>query len=117
VAAKLNNYQKMMGEMFQSVGQSIGVHAMMLVVEHAIWKTTQKYEDARLINFSENGIFLEKLTALEPEKSKLVLREFILAIVSTLGRLVGTQLANQLTEKLQKIDEDEAYEWKELKQA
>jgi len=96
----MGTYRDMVQEIFESVGQAIGIHVMLLVVEHALWKTKQKYEDAVLISFSEEGISLEKLEDLEPEKAKQILKEFIIAIVSTLSRLVGIQLADKLTEQL-----------------
>lgn len=96
----MGTYRDMVKEIFESVGQAIGIHIMLLVVEHALWKTKQKYEEAALISFSEESICLEKLDDLEPEKAKLILKEFIMAIVSTLSRLVGIQLADKLTEQL-----------------
>lgn len=97
----LGTYKTMMPEMFQSVSQAIGIHVMLLVLEHALWKTKYKYEEADFIQFSEEGICLEKLDALEPEKAQAVVFEFVMAIIATLGRLVGIQLAQQLTEQLQ----------------
>lgn len=91
----------MVGEMFTSVGQAIGIHVMLLVIEHAHWKTRQKYEEAELIHFSEEGITLDGLDQLEPARAKIVAYEFIMLVVATLGRLVGKQLALQLTEQLQ----------------
>lgn len=97
----LSTYKDMIPEMFESVSQAIGIHVMLLVLEHALWKTRCKYEEANLISFSEEGIFLEKLDTLEPEKAQAIIFEFVMAVVATLGRLVGIQLAQQLTEQLQ----------------
>lgn len=97
----LNTYKKMIPDVFQSVGQAIGIHVMLIVLEHALWQTKYKYEDAGLIEFSEHGVSLDRLDDLEPEKAQLIAYEFVMAVISTLGRLVGMQLANQLTEKLQ----------------
>jgi len=90
----------MISETFNSVGQAIGIHVMLLVIEHAQWKTRQKYEAAELIRYSEEGIFLDRLEELDPVKAKLIAHEFVMSIVATLGRLVGKQLALQLTEQL-----------------
>lgn len=91
----------MVTETFHTVGQAIGIHVMLLVVEHALWKTKHKYQEASLINFSEDGIVLQGLSELEPERARAIAQEFILSIIATLGRLVGQQLAHQLTEQLQ----------------
>lgn len=97
----LTTYKNMVGEMFDSVGKAIGIHVMLLVIEHAHWKIKQKYEEAELIHFSEEGIFLDGLDELEPARAKSVAHEFVMFVVTTLGRLVGKQLARQLTEQLQ----------------
>lgn len=100
MSKELGTYKKMSQEIFQSVGKAIGVHVILLVVEHALWKTKHKYEEAGMITFSEDGISMDKLEELDEERAKLVAYEFTMSIVNTLGRLVGKQLANQLTKQL-----------------
>lgn len=97
----LNSYKNMVGEMFDTVAQAIGVHVMLLVIEHAHWKAKQKYEEAELIHYSEDSVNLDRLDELEPARAKMVAHEFVMCIIATLGRLVGKQLASQLTEQLQ----------------
>jgi hypothetical protein len=111
----LHAYKVMCAEMFMSVGQAIGIHILLLVIEHSIWQTKQKYEEAALIQFSEEGISLDVLDTIDSEKAKLVAHDFMMAIVATLGRLVGKQLAQQLTMQLngggkeEKIDETDIH--------
>ncbi len=97
----LGTYKKMLPEMFKSVSQAIGIHVMLLVLEHALWQIRIKYEKASLIQFSEDGISLEMLETIDPEEAQAVAYEFIMAIINTLGRLVGMQLAKQLIEQLE----------------
>lgn len=101
-SAKLNTYKNMLEEMISSVEKAIGSHVVQILVEHAHWQTKQKYEEADLIKYSENGIFFEDLEDIPSEKAELVVHEFIMQIVSSLGRLVGKEMANKLTEYLQK---------------
>ncbi len=103
---KLDMYKEMVRETFSSVGQAIGTHVMLLVVEHALWKARQKYEEAALIEFSEEGVSFDRLDKLDPDRSVQVVHEFVMSIVATLGRLVGIQLARQLTEQLQEKTAD-----------
>jgi hypothetical protein len=105
---KLNSYKVMCTEMFMSVGQAIGIHVLLLVIEHSLWQTKQKYEEAALIRFSEEGISLDALDTIDSEKANLVAHDFMMAIVATLGRLVGKQLAQQLTEQLQDGGKEES---------
>lgn len=100
-------YQKMLKEMFEAVSQAIGVHVMLLVIEQALWKTKFEYQEAELIKFSEDGISLDGLDGIDKERADLVFHEFVMAIVSTLSRLVGIQLANQLTYHLKTSDREE----------
>lgn len=97
----MNTYKKIVSDMFHSVRQVIGIHVMLLVVEHALWKTKNKYEETALIQFSEEGINLDGLDVLDPERTRIVLHEFLMSLIATLGKLVGIQLARQLTEQLQ----------------
>jgi hypothetical protein len=105
-SVKLNAYKVMCAEMFKAVGQAIGIHVLLLVIEHSLWQTKQKYEEAALIRFSEEGISMDNLDNIDSEKADLVAHDFIMEIVTTLGRLIGKQLAQQLTAQLQ-IDRGE----------
>ncbi|OPY58036.1 MAG: hypothetical protein A4E55_01209 [Pelotomaculum sp. PtaU1.Bin035] len=102
----MDTYKELIKEVFQSVSQAIGIHAMLLVLEHALWKTKQQYEEAALIKLSEEGVFLAELNQLNPDKAKEISHYFIMSIVDTLGRLVGIQLANQLTKQLRILDSE-----------
>jgi hypothetical protein len=90
----------MINETFVSVSDAIGIHVMLIVVEHALWSTKNKYEEAECIQFSEQGIDLEALDMLEDEKAQAIAHELAMTIISTLGRLVGKQLARQLMNEL-----------------
>lgn len=100
-SVRLESYMITVNKLFSIVGQAVGIHVSMLVIEHSIWLTRQKYEEASLIVFSEEGISLENLGSIEPVLASTVAYEFITAIRATLGRLIGKQLARQLTEQLQ----------------
>lgn len=92
----LNYYQNMLDEVFLSVGQAIGIHVLLLVLERSLWKIKDKYEDAGRITFSEDGIFLAGLKELDEQTAGEIANEFILSIIATLGRLVGMQLVDKL---------------------
>lgn len=97
----VETYQEMIGSIYRTVGGAIGVHVMMLVVERSIWLIRLSQPAADLITFDEEGISLEALNQAYPEEAAGVASELILALVSTLGRLVGEQIAKQLTDQLQ----------------
>ena len=93
-------YSDMVNDVFDSVKQAVGVHVMLLVIERALWQTKYKYEEAALITFSEDGIVLDDLASLDPERARLVAYSFITSVISILSNLVGKQLAHQLTNQL-----------------
>jgi hypothetical protein len=99
--SSLNTYKQMINESFHAVSSAIGVHVMLIVVEHALWSTKAKYEEAACIGFSEEGIDFDALDRLEEDKAQTIAHELIMTIIGTLGRLVGKQLARQLTQDLQ----------------
>jgi hypothetical protein len=101
ITQKLRTYQDMGKEIFNSVGPTIGIHVMLLVFEHSLWLVKQKNEKAALIQFSEEGLFFDELEAIDSEEAQIICHDFLMAIVATLGRLVGKQLAQQLIEQLQ----------------
>ncbi|HEX7715201.1 MAG TPA: hypothetical protein VF531_14390 [Bacillota bacterium] len=98
---RLETCTLMCNEMLTTVGQAIGIHVLLLVIEHSLWLAGQQYKEAALIRFSEQGVFLDRLNDIEPEKAIAVAYEFITAIMATLGKLMGKQLAKQFTEELQ----------------
>lgn len=103
----LGAYSHMVQEMFSSAGQAIGNQVMLLVVEHALWKVRYTHEEALLIHASEEGVSLERLSELDPDQARAVAHDLVVAIIATLGRLVGKQLANQLVEELEVVREGE----------
>ena len=97
--------REIIDEMFSSTERALGIHVTLLLVERAVWKVREKYEEANLIGYSEEGIFLEKLNQLEPSKVNLITQEFINDFVTILSRLVGKQLASELTTQLEESEE------------
>lgn len=102
----VSHYQRISEELFLSVGQSIGIHVLLLIIEHAVWQTKQKNPDAALITYTETGISFDELAGnLDPVRAGQAAHELTMAIIATLGRLVGIQIANQLTQQL--LDKEE----------
>lgn len=97
----MKKYQRIGEELFQSVGQSIGIHVLLLIIEHALWQAKQKNEDTALITYTEAGISFNELAEnLDSARAEQAAHELIMGIITSLGRLVGIQIANQLTEQL-----------------
>ncbi|MFZ5944473.1 MAG: hypothetical protein ACOYVD_10205 [Bacillota bacterium] len=101
----MGTFKAIIDEIFHSIERALGVHVTLLLVERAVWKVREKYEEANLIRYSEEGINLEQLKDLEPSKANLITQEFITAFVATLSRLVGKQLASELTKQLEELRE------------
>ena len=97
----MNLHKKIINKLFISVGQVVGTQVFFIVLEHALWKTQLKYEEAAMIEISEDGISVQELLNIEPDRSVLVGNELVMNIVFTLGNLVGKKLAKQLTQDLQ----------------
>ncbi len=97
------SYQKLTDEMFTHITEALGVHVMALVVEHALWQTKQKYQEADLITFIDDKIQLEALDNLDSDRARLITQEFQMMVVATLSRLLGEQIARQLTGDLQEV--------------
>lgn len=97
----MNLHKKIIDNLFISVGQVVGTHVFVIVLEHALWKTQLKYEEAAMIEISEDGVSVQELFEIEQDRAVLVGNEFVINIVFTLGNLVGKQLAKKLTEDLQ----------------
>jgi hypothetical protein len=93
--------------LFISVGQVVGIHVLVIVLERALWRTQLKYEEASMIQISEDGVSVQELLEIEEDRAVLVVHEFLINIVNTLGHLVGKQLAKQLTEELDNLILDE----------
>lgn len=98
--SSLSTYKTMINETFCSVSGAIGIHVMLIVVEHALWSTKHKYEEADCIQLSEQGINFDALDELEEGIALAIAHELAITIIGTLGRLVGKQLARQLINDL-----------------
>ncbi len=98
---KLETYKTMTKEIFDQIEKSLGSHVVQLILEHAHWKTKEKYEEADLIQFSESGICLDGLDEIEPSQAEQTAHEFTMTIIDCLGRLVGKELAHKLTKYLE----------------
>ena len=92
--------KKMIDDLFVSVGQTVGIQVFVIIFERALWKTELKYDEADLIQISEDGVELQELSKIEPDRAVLVLTEFLNNIVNTLVQLIGKQVVKQLTEEL-----------------
>ncbi|MFZ3130757.1 MAG: hypothetical protein WA125_06540 [Desulfosporosinus sp.] len=95
-----NFRKKMIDDLFESVGQTIGIQVFVIIFERALWKTELKYDEANLIQISEDGVEVQELSKIEPERAILVLTEFLNNIVNTLVQLVGKEVVKQLTQEL-----------------
>jgi len=96
----LDGYQKMINEIFDRVGQAVGIHVMLIVVEHALWNIRLEYEKASAISFSEQGVSFNGLEGINSEEAAAIAHGFVMGVIDTLGRLVGKKLAHQLTLQL-----------------
>jgi hypothetical protein len=95
-----NFRKKMIDDLFVSVGQTVGIQVFVIIFERALWKTELKYDEAALIKVSDDGVELQELSKIEPDRAVLVLTEFLNNIVNTLVQLIGKQVVKQLTEEL-----------------
>ncbi len=95
------SYQILTDTMFAHIAEALGVHVMALVVEHALWQTRQKYQEADLIYFAEDRINVEALDSLDPDRAELIFHEFHMMVVATLSRLLGDQIAQRLAGNLE----------------
>lgn len=102
----LNTYDAVLKEMFQSVGRSVGVHVLLLIVERALWVVQHEYEEAALITYSEEGVSLNGLASLDQDRADQIAHHLVVNIVDTLGRLVGKQLAERMLEALNRSGQE-----------
>lgn len=83
-----------------SVGQAVGTHVLLLVVERSLWLTRHKHQEAARVTYSEAGVSLNGLSDLDQELAVRIAHDLVMTIVSTLGRLIGKQLAERIVEQL-----------------
>lgn len=96
----LSKNKTMVSRAFARLSEAVGVHVMVLVGEYALWRAKHKFGDAALVTVSEEGFALDGLDSLPMERAQEIMDELLLAIVDTLGRLVGVQMAKELADQL-----------------
>lgn len=84
----------------ESMTKSLGIHVVIIIIEHALWKTRHKYEEAHLIRLSEENVYFDQLDKVSPEIARSVIQEFLFCIIDSLGNLVGEQMASSLASGL-----------------
>ena len=104
----MNFHKKIIDNLFKSIGQAVGVHVFVVVLERALWKTQLKYEEAAMIKVSEDGVsILEEMFVIDQDRAVLVAHEFLINIINTMGNLVGKELVKKLTDELDTLNVDE----------
>lgn len=82
----------------------VGVHTVLILVSKAVWDTERKYEQAKFIRFSEDGILLDDLIKNEDAQTiKVVFEEFFGSLISILTRLVGRDITEKLAHEVDAI--------------
>ena len=89
-------YRSRLEGTLKGLSEALGVHVSMVIVEHALWNTRQRYEEAALVDVNDVRADLAPLEAIEPSRALAVMRELERHIVAILGRLVGKRMAEQV---------------------
>ncbi len=99
----LTLYNDLAGKAWQRMADMIGVHAVLILTQQAVWMTRQKYAEAELITISDEGISFNELNGIDPGVIKMLAEEFIGSLISILTRLLGTDIAARLAREIQDI--------------
>ncbi|MEW6173481.1 MAG: hypothetical protein AB1510_10545 [Bacillota bacterium] len=91
----VNIYQDLADNTWSKMVNLVGVHTVMVLVQRAVWLTSQKYDEAKSIEFSKEGISF-KFEGVERERAKAVIEEFIASLMEILTRLVGKDVVQKI---------------------
>lgn len=87
----------------------VGVHTVMILTKRAIWLTSQKYSEASLIKYDEDGFNLSGLLDYaNPKLAKETLEEFLGSLIDILTRLVGRDVTRKLAAEIDSMFNREA---------
>ena len=104
----LNFHKGIIDNLFKSIGQAVGVHVFVVILERALWQTQLKYEEAAMIKISEHGVSIqEEMFVIDQDRADLLSHEFLINIINTMGNLVGKELVIKLTDELDKLKIEE----------
>ena len=95
--------EKMINDLFISIEETVGIQVCVIIIEMALWKTEIKHKEANLIWVFGNGVKLEELFKIEPDRAIHVFAEFLNSVIVLLTPLIGSQAVNQLTKGLGNI--------------
>jgi len=98
--AIIDLYNDLAEQIWNKIVPLLGVHTVMVLVQRALWMTKQKYFDAGAIKVDESGIFFNDLAGMDAEDLKKILEDFFSSLVCILARLVGEEIANKITRKI-----------------
>ncbi len=98
-------YEDLAKKVWDRMVGMVGIHAVTILVQRAVWITGDKYEEASNIKFDENGITFGNISeGYDEAELKLLLEEFFGTLVMILARLVGKEMAIKIVKDL-----DESY--------
>ena len=101
----LTLYDDLAGKAWQSMADMIGVHAVLILTQQAVWMTRQKYAEAELIMISDEGISFSEFKGIDRALVKGMAEEFISSLLSVLTRLLGTDIAARLAREIEHISD------------
>ncbi len=97
-------YLDLSNKVWKRMVDLVGVHTVLILVSRAVWDTERKYEQAKFIRFSEDGILLDDLIKnVEAQTVKVVFEEFFGSLISILTRLVGRDITEKLAHEVDAI--------------
>lgn len=100
----LDLYNDLANKTLSKMVSLVGVHTVTILVQRAVWITSQQYNEADCIKFDENGISLHALeTMAEPERIKEVVEAFFESLVGILTRLVGSNITERIAQEIDAI--------------
>ena len=81
----------------------VGIHTVMVLTQRALWMTRQKYDEAELIHFDEDGFSFEELQIIDRERVKALVEEFISVLLGILAGLLGKEIAEKLAHEIDEL--------------
>ena len=93
-------YNDLAAQIWNKMVTLVGMHAVLVLAQRALWLTKQKYDDAGAIKISEDGIFFDELEEMEAQQLKAIMEEFFGSLAGTLTRLIGKDIAKKITREI-----------------
>lgn len=95
--------QLQLTSLWERLVRTLGVHTIKVLVDRAIWQTSQQHPILAHLQYNNNGLNLDALAGQAPDELDQALTALQDEVMLIMARLLGQDMAHRLLDELQTL--------------